>query len=226
MLGLDLVQSQLAVAAGATLGSLGLAQAYIPKPRGFAMQLRVNMEVMDETGGTKPTGGTLALFDLPSGPGVRVDTFGYSGYRTSTAFDSLLAKVIVHSPGGNWTDVVHKATRTLREFRIGGVATNIPFLAAILAHPDFVENRVSTGFIEAHVADLVGEAKATAPRRNWSNPAAPPMTRRSRLRSRHRQPGRTARSRCRRRCRARLLPSMSRREISSAPASRSPCWNP
>ena len=162
VLGLDLVQSQLAVAAGATLGSLGLAQAYIPKPRGFAMQLRVNMEVMDETGGTRPTGGTLALFDLPSGPGVRVDTFGYSGYRTSTAFDSLLAKVIVHSPGGNWTDVVHKATRTLREFRIGGVATNIPFLAAILAHPDFVENRVSTGFIEAHVADLVGEAKATA----------------------------------------------------------------
>src|SRR6266508_783524 len=162
VLGLDLVQSQLAVAAGATLGSLGLAQAYIPKPRGFAMQLRVNMEVMDEAGGTKPTGGTLALFDLPSGPGVRVDTFGYSGYRTSTAFDSLLAKVIVHSPGGNWTDVVHKASRTLREFRIGGVATNIPFLAAILAHPDFVENRVSTGFIEAHVADLVGEAKATA----------------------------------------------------------------
>jgi acetyl/propionyl-CoA carboxylase alpha subunit/acetyl-CoA carboxylase carboxyltransferase component len=162
VLGLDLVQSQLAVAAGATLGSLGLAQAYIPKPRGFAMQLRVNMEVMDETGGTKPTGGTLALFDLPSGPGVRVDTLGYSGYRTSTAFDSLLAKVIVHSPGGNWTDVVHKASRTLREFRVGGVATNIPFLAAILAHPDFVENRLSTGFIEAHVADLVGEAKATA----------------------------------------------------------------
>jgi acetyl/propionyl-CoA carboxylase alpha subunit/acetyl-CoA carboxylase carboxyltransferase component len=162
VLGLDLVQSQLAVAAGATLGSLGLAQAYIPKPRGYAMQLRVNMEVMDETGATKPTGGTLSLFDLPSGPGVRVDTFGYSGYRTSTAFDSLLAKVIVHSPGGNWTDVVHKATRTLREFRIGGVATNIPFLTAILAHPDFVDNRLSTGFIEAHVASLVGEAQTTA----------------------------------------------------------------
>ena len=156
------MQSQLAVAAGATLGSLGLAQAYIPKPRGYAMQLRVNMEVMDETGGTRPTGGTLALFDLPAGPGVRVDTFGYSGYRTSAAFDSLLAKVIVHSPGGNWTDVVHKASRTLREFRIGGVATNIPFLAAILAHPDFVDNRLSTGFIDTHVAALVGEAKATA----------------------------------------------------------------
>ena len=156
------MQSQLAVAAGATLGSLGLAQGYIPKPRGFAMQLRVNMEVMDESGGTRPTGGTLALFDLPAGPGVRVDTFGYSGYRTSAAFDSLLAKVIVHSPGGNWTDVVHKASRTLREFRIGGVATNIPFLAAILAHPDFVDNRLSTGFIDTHVAALVGEAKLTA----------------------------------------------------------------
>ncbi|KRQ99578.1 carboxyl transferase domain-containing protein [Bradyrhizobium valentinum] len=161
VLGLDLVQSQLAVAAGATLGSLGLAQGYIPRPRGFAMQLRVNMEVMDVSGVTQPTGGTLAVFDLPSGPGVRVDTFGYSGYRTSAAFDSLLAKVIVHSPGGNWTDVVHKASRTLREFRIGGVATNISFLAAILAHPDFVENRVSTGFIEAHVVDLVGEARKT-----------------------------------------------------------------
>ena len=137
VLGLDLVQSQLAVAAGATLGSLGLAQAYIPKPRGFAMQLRVNMEVMDETGGTRPTGGTLALFDLPSGPGVRVDTFGYSGYRTSAAFDSLLAKVIVHSAGGDWTDVVHKATRTLREFRIGGVATNIPFLDGDSGAPGF-----------------------------------------------------------------------------------------
>ena len=162
VLGLDLVQSQLAVAAGATLGSLGLAQAYIPKPRGFAMQLRVNMEVMDETGGTRPTGGTLSMFDLPSGPGVRVDTFGYTGYRTSTAFNSLLAKVIVHSPVGDWTDVVLKATRTLREARIGGVATNIPFLTAILAHPDFVENRLSTGFIEAHVADLVGETRETA----------------------------------------------------------------
>ena len=118
VLGLDLVQAQLAVADGATLGSLGLAQAYIPKPRGYAMQLRVNMEVMDEQGTTKPTGGTLALFDLPAGPGVRVDTFGRSGYKTSAAFDSLLAKVIVHSTGANWSDVVQKAARTLREFRI------------------------------------------------------------------------------------------------------------
>src|SRR5258708_8402691 len=160
VLGIDLVQAQLAVAAGATLGSLGLAQAYIPKPRGYAMQLRVNMEVMDETGATKPTGGTLSMFDLPSGPGVRVDTFGYSGYNTTAAFDSLLAKVIVHSASGQWTDVVQKAQRSLREFPIGGPATKIPFLAAILAHPDFAANHVSTGFIDAHAVALGAAAKA------------------------------------------------------------------
>ena len=87
VLGVDLVKSQLAVAAGAALGSLGLAQAAVPSPRGYAMQLRINMEVMDEQGTTKPTGGTLAVFDPPSGPGVRVDTFGYAGYKTSAAFE-------------------------------------------------------------------------------------------------------------------------------------------
>ena len=228
VLGLDLVQSQLAVAAGATLGSLGLAQAYIPKPRGYAMQLRVNMEVMDESGGTRPTGGTLDLFDLPSGPGVRVDTFGYSGYRTSTAFDSLLAKVIVHSPGGNWTDVVHKASRTLREFRVGGVATNIPFLAAIVSHPDFVENRLSTGFIDKHVAALVGEAKATAETALIESGVAAddgaPKPRRRR--PTHRLRGRRVRCPFRRRCRAPSSRSTSGKGTSSAPANRSPCSNP
>ncbi|MHC2436505.1 carboxyl transferase domain-containing protein [Bradyrhizobium sp. USDA 4451] len=158
VLGIDLVRSQLAVAAGATLASLGLAQSAVPLPRGYAMQLRVNMEVMDEKGLTKPTGGTLSVFDLPSGPGVRVDTFGYSGYRTSAAFDSLLAKVIVHSPSPKWSDVVHKASRSLRDFRIGGVATNIPLLGAILAHQSFARNKISTAFIDSHVAALVGAA--------------------------------------------------------------------
>ncbi len=51
------------------------------------MQLRVNMETLDETGATHPTGGTLVVFEPPSGPGVRVDSFGYAGYKTSAAFD-------------------------------------------------------------------------------------------------------------------------------------------
>ncbi|OYU92390.1 MAG: carbamoyl-phosphate synthase large subunit [Bradyrhizobiaceae bacterium PARB1] len=162
VLSVDLVGAQLAVAAGATLVSLGLDHASVPKPRGFAMQLRINMETMDVTGGTQPTGGTLAVFEPPAGPGVRVDTFGYAGYRTSAAFDSLLAKVIVHTPM-KWADVVAKGGRALREFRIEGVATNIPFIQAILAHADFQANRVSTSFIDRNVADLVTAAQAVAP---------------------------------------------------------------
>src|ERR1700682_6448136 len=162
VLGVDLVKSQIAVASGATLASLGLTQTAVPAPRGYAVQLRINMEVMDAKGLTKPTGGTLEVFDPPSGPGVRVDTFGYAGYKTSAAYDSLLAKVIVHSPAARWPDGVQKAARALREFRIEGVATNIPFIQAVLAHPDFVANRVSTNFIDTHVAALVGAPREIA----------------------------------------------------------------
>jgi acetyl/propionyl-CoA carboxylase alpha subunit len=162
VLGIDLVKSQLAVAAGATLASLGLTQAEVPAPRGYAIQLRINMETMDADGTTHPSGGTLNVFDPPTGPGVRVDSFGYAGYRTSAAFDSLLAKVIVHAAAPRWGDAVAKAARALREFRIAGVETNIPFLQAVLAHPDFVANRISTSFIDTHVAALVGAMKTAA----------------------------------------------------------------
>ena len=74
---------------------------------------------------------------------------------------SLLAKVIVHVPAARWGDGGAKAARTLREFRIGGVETNIAFLQAVLAHPDFIANRISTSFIDSHVAALVGAAKTT-----------------------------------------------------------------
>ena len=154
VLGIDLVQAQLRVAAGATLAELGLSQAEIPRPRGHAMQLRVNMETMDETGATHPSGGTLTAFQPPAGPGMRVDTFGYAGYTTSAAFDSLLAKVIAHSPSPDYADVVAKARRALREFRIDGVATNIGFLEALLSHPEFAANRINTCFIDDHAAAL------------------------------------------------------------------------
>jgi acetyl/propionyl-CoA carboxylase alpha subunit/acetyl-CoA carboxylase carboxyltransferase component len=162
VLGIDLVRAQLAIAGGASLASLGLAQASIQKPRGYAMQLRVNMETLDETGATHPTGGVLAVFEPPSGPGVRVDSFGYAGYKTSAAFDSLLAKVIVHTPSKAWHDVIAKASRALREFRVDGVVTNIPFLQAVLANPNFKTNHISTDFIDRNVAKLVAAADGAA----------------------------------------------------------------
>ncbi|MFN5511489.1 MAG: biotin carboxylase N-terminal domain-containing protein, partial [Burkholderiales bacterium] len=163
VLGIDLVQAQLQVAAGASLASLGLTQAQIPAPRGHALQLRINMETMDEFGNTKPTGGVLSVFAPPSGPGVRVDTFGYAGYRTSAAFDSLLAKLIVHSGSPRFTDALAKAQRALRELHIEGVATTASFLEALLAHPDFAAARITTRFIDTHVGDLV-RAQSNAPR--------------------------------------------------------------
>ena len=101
---------------------------------------------------------------MPSGPGVRVDTFGYSGYRTAAAFDSLLAKLIVHSPSGGFAATAAKAARALGEFRIAGVETNIAFLQALLTHPDFVAGRIDTRFIERPPAGAseIGVARTIA----------------------------------------------------------------
>ena len=153
--GVDLVQAQLQVAAGASLAELGLAQAAVPAARGFAIQARVNMETLEPDGQVRPSGGLLAAFDPPHGPGVRVDTFGYAGYTTNPHFDSLLAKVIAHS-GGNFESAANRTYRALAEFRIDGVATNIPFVQTVLQHPDFLAGEVHTTFVDDNVAALVG----------------------------------------------------------------------
>ena len=155
VLGIDLVQAQIAVAAGATLAQLGLSQGEVPRARGHAIQLRINMETMDELGQARPTGGLIGVFQPPSGPGIRIDTFAYAGYRTSAAFDSLLAKLIVHSASPRYEDAVAKARRALRELRIEGVATNAGFLEAVLAHADFAANRVNTRFIDERLVELL-----------------------------------------------------------------------
>ncbi|HVZ06293.1 acetyl-CoA carboxylase family protein [Rhodopila sp.] len=160
--GVDLVQTQIRLAQGASLAELGLATA--PIPRGYAIQARVNMETVSADGSVRPSGGTLTAYEPPSGPGVRVDGFGYTGYRTSRAFDSLLAKVIVQTPSSDFAAVAAKASRALGEFRLDGVATSIPFLRAILAHRDFAAGAVHTRWIDEHVADLVAMAADQQPR--------------------------------------------------------------
>jgi acetyl/propionyl-CoA carboxylase alpha subunit/acetyl-CoA carboxylase carboxyltransferase component len=156
--GLDLVKLQIKLTAGYSLAELGLRQAGVPHPRGYAIQLRINMETMGAEGVAKPAGGTIAAFEPPSGPGLRVDSFGYAGYTTSPRFDSLLAKLIAHSPSTDFAEVVNKAYRALCEFRIEGVATNIGFLQSLLKHPDVIANEIYTRFIDDHVADLVAVA--------------------------------------------------------------------
>ena len=161
VLGMDLVRVQLELARGSSLEALGLGTS--PAPRGFAVQARVNMERMTGTGLAYPTGGTLAAFEPPAGPSIRVDTFGYAGYATSPRFDSLLAKVIVH--GDTEAVALARARRALAEFRIEGVETNIPFLEALLEHPDVVAANTWTRFIDEHAAALVEAAAEGRPRR-------------------------------------------------------------
>ena len=116
--GLDLVKLQIRAAEGASLADLGLAGPP-PEPRGFAVQLRLNAETYGAKGLIKPASGTLTAFDLPSGPGVRVDGAGYGGYAPSPHYDSLVAKVIVQGRG-DYASVAERAYRALGQFRLEG----------------------------------------------------------------------------------------------------------
>ncbi|MEC7107225.1 MAG: carboxyl transferase domain-containing protein [Pseudomonadota bacterium] len=156
--GFDLVQSQIQVAMGASLASLGLDKPAIP--RGFAVQARVNMETLNADGSVWPGSGTLSAYQPPSGPGVRVDGFGYVGYETSTAFDSLLAKVIVAHNAPDFSAVCAKTVRALSEFRIEGVNTNIDFLVNVVDHADFKEGVIHTRWVDLNMAPLAEPSEA------------------------------------------------------------------
>ncbi|HXC55828.1 MAG TPA: carboxyl transferase domain-containing protein [Rhizomicrobium sp.] len=162
--GIDLVGVQIELARGRSLREIGLHQDEVPPPRGTAVQLRINMEKIAADGTIKPSGGTLTRFVPPSGPGVRVDTFGYEGYKTNPAFDPLLAKLIVHGP--DYGAALARARRALSEFVIEGVATNIAFLHELISREDVAAGHTHTRYVEEHTADLVAAAA------NW-RPAAP-----------------------------------------------------
>lgn len=156
--GLDLVQLQMAVAAGQSLKALGVEADRTAAQRGFAVQWRINAETLDAHGNARPSGGTLARFDLPSGPGVRVDTHGYAGLAPSPHYDTLLAKLIVHSPSPHFADALRRSLRALDECRIDGIATNLALLRAIAARPEFAAQAVHTRFVEVHLGDLLAAA--------------------------------------------------------------------
>ena len=165
--GVDIVQAQIRLAQGASIAELGLDASHIAEPRGYAVQARVCMETIREDGSVRPSAGTLNVYEAPSGPGVRTDGFGYSGYHTSLSFDSLLAKVVGHSSSPNFADAIARTTRALSEFRIEGVDTNIPFLQSILAHEDFATGNIHTRFVDEQMAELVA---LSVPRRRFVEP--------------------------------------------------------
>jgi acetyl/propionyl-CoA carboxylase alpha subunit/acetyl-CoA carboxylase carboxyltransferase component len=161
--GVDLVAAQLALAAGRSLADVGLSQGRVPSPRGLAMEVRVNAETVAADGSVRPSAGALETFAVPTGPGVRVDTSGYAGYRPNPRFDSLLAKVVVHVAAPDVPAVVAKAARALGELRADGVATNVPFLRRLLRHPALATYGVTTRFVDEHVTELAADADAPVP---------------------------------------------------------------
>ena len=156
--GIDLVAGQLLVAGGQSLDEVGLSQGRVPSPAGFAVQARVNLETMQADGSARPSGGVLHTYDPPAGPGLRTDGYGYAGYATSPSYDSLVAKVIGHGP--SFDVAARRTARSLAEFRIEGVGTNISFLRALLAHPDLLAARVHTLFVDEHLAPLLAAAES------------------------------------------------------------------
>ena len=169
--GIDLVGLQIELARGKSLRDVGLTQEEVPSPRGYAVQLRINMEKIEADGTIKPSGGTLLRFAPPSGPGVRVDTFGYEGYTTNPAFDPLLAKLIVHGP--DFASAMTRATRALGEFAIAGVATNAGFLHALITRDDVIAGGTHTRYVEEHTAELVAAAASWSPQTPAAAAAGP-----------------------------------------------------
>jgi acetyl-CoA carboxylase biotin carboxylase subunit len=137
--GLDLVKEQIRVAAGEPLSFPESAQL-----RGHAIELRINAE--DPERGFQPSPGTIATFHPPGGPGVRLDTHIYSGYRVPPFYDSLLAKLIVS--GNTRAEALSRARNALNHLVVEGVHTTIPFLSEVIEDPEFVAGRVDTGFLE------------------------------------------------------------------------------
>ena len=155
--GIDLVVEQLRVADG-----LPLSITETPVPRGHAFEFRINAE--DVGRGFLPTPGPVRLFEAPSGPGVRVDTGVLSGSVVPGTFDSLMAKLIV--TGATRAQAIARARRALREFRIEGVASVLPFHRAVMEQPDFTSAdtfKVHTRWIETDFANILAVAVRSEP---------------------------------------------------------------
>ncbi len=151
--GVDLVKAQLRIAAGE-----GLPRRPHDGLVGHALQVRVNAE--DPSRRFLPAPGTVERFRPPLGPGVRVDTHAFEGYRVPPHYDSLLAKVIVW--GEDRPAALARAVRGLSEFEIEGVATTRELAIEILRSDAFASGRYDTSFLADHASTLAALAADVA----------------------------------------------------------------
>lgn len=145
--GVDLVRQQLRIASGLPLD---IRQEDVTI-RGCAMECRINAE--DPHGDFRPCPGKVEFLHFPGGAGVRVDSCLYNGCTMSPYYDSLAAKVLAH--GATRLEAIRKLRRCLEEFTLEGFPTNAELSYEILFHPVFVRGRCTTGFLDAHLAELL-----------------------------------------------------------------------
>lgn len=138
--GVDIVKEQIRIAAG---NPLSFDQKDI-KPRGHSIEWRVNAE--DPSNNFAPEPGLIEWVHFPGGPGVRVDTHIYSGYKISPHYDSMLAKIIVH--GNNRDEAMDRMSRALAEFLIDGIKTSVPLGKDIINNSVFRRGEYNTAFFE------------------------------------------------------------------------------
>jgi len=137
--GIDLVREQFRIADGEAINPVD------PVIRGHSIEFRINGE--DPGKGFLPSLGTITKWEVPDGPGVRIDAGFDHGHTIGTHFDSLLAKLIITAATRD--EAISRARRALREFDIGGLATALPFHRAILNDPNFTKDfKVYTSYIE------------------------------------------------------------------------------
>lgn len=141
--GIDIIQRMIKIAEGDKLKFL---QEEI-KLKGYAIEFRINAE--DTKKQFMPVSGTIKSYISPGGPGVRLDTSLYAGYKVPSNYDSMLGKLIIWSL--DWEDAVKKARRALDEFYIEGIATNIPLHREIVRNKDFQEGIFNTSYLDKNL---------------------------------------------------------------------------
>lgn len=155
--GVDLVIEQLRIAQG-----LPLSIDETPAPRAHAIEFRINAE--DTANGFLPVAGTITRFDVPTGPGVRIDSGVMAGSTIPATFDSLMAKLII--VGNNRQHAIARARRALAEFSIEGVASVLPFARAVIEHSDFCDDfKLHTRWIETEFTTTIAPAKRQIPQK-------------------------------------------------------------
>lgn len=150
--GFDLVQEQIRIAGGA---GLSVAQEDI-KLSGHAIELRINAE--DAARDFMPSPGRITRWEPPTGDGIRLDSHMSAGAMIPPYYDSMIGKLIAH--GRDRSDAIARLVAAIDEFAIEGVPTTLGLQRAIITHPDFVENRIHTRWLEQVVLPDYGKAAA------------------------------------------------------------------